>query len=167
MRCIQQASIQRLATIKLGNDILQTVGQDGVEVLFLLQFLGMTRELVEDALGHGKAASIGIVGIVFAGKVFASTDLKNIHEGVFALVSDADKELQVVGRMLRIVENKNLLSLLAEQSPSFQGIAAERDRDAIGIALILQSFLKNNQVDAFSVRETNTGNKTILFVQIV
>lgn len=146
----------------LGQNIFQTVRQDGVVVLFLLQLLVVTGEGVKEALCHGTTMSL-----VVAGEVLASADLVNVHESVFALVRNTDEELKVISRMLGIVENKNLLNLLIEKTTGLQRVTAECNRDAIRVALILQSFLQDNQVDAVTVRETNTVNKAILIVQIV
>ena len=86
--------------------------------------------LVADETGHTTRPGI-----------FASADLVNIHKSVFALVRNTDEELKVISRMLGIVENKNLLNLLIEKTTGLQRVTAECNRDAIGVALILQSFL--------------------------
>lgn len=93
----------------LGNNVLQTVGEDRVEIFLFLQFLTLTSETVEDFLGGRTASSLVVVAEVLAG-----TDLKHIHEGIFALMGNANKELEIVGGMVSVIKDDNILDLLAE-----------------------------------------------------
>ena len=145
----------------LGENILHTVGENRVEVFFFLQLLILTSKAVEDFLSSGTTGSFVVVAEVLAG-----TNLKDIQESILALVGNTDKELKVIGRMLGVIENEDFLGLLIEHTASLQNIAAESNGDAVGVALILESFLQANKIDTAAITEAETVDKTIFLNQI-
>lgn len=106
--------IQHLAINVLGKNIRHTVGENRVEVFFFLQLQILTSEAVADFLSNGTTNSL-----VMVAEVLAETNLKHIHKCILALVGDANKELKVIRRMSSVIENENILNLLAEPPPRF------------------------------------------------